>query len=452
MTFPKGFVWGAAAASYQVEGAAYEDGKGLSVWDMMCRKPGAIWQSQSGDVACDHYHRYKKDVALMKDIGLQAYRLSVSWPRVIPAGTGKVNRKGMDFYSRLVDELLNAGVTPYVTLFHWDYPYELYCRGGWLSPDSPDWFADYTKVVMDALSDRVRHWMTLNEPQCFIGLGLQDGYHAPGDKLGFAQVLRAGHHTLLAHGKAVKAIRAHSKTRCKVGYAPVGETKIPATGSRADIAAARKAMFSVTTRTCWNNTWWMDPVFLGQYPKDGLRLYGKDVPEIREGDMKTICQPLDFFGCNIYQGRTVRAGKDGEPEAVPERIGHGLTTMEWPITPDALYWGPRFFYERYGLPVVVTENGMGNMDWVAMDGKVHDPQRIDYLTRYLRSYARAGRDGVPIRGYFQWSIMDNFEWAHGYKQRFGMVYVDYPTQRRILKDSAHWYKQVIATNGGSLGE
>lgn len=463
MSFPERFVWGAAAASYQIEGAAREDGKGVSTWDMFCRKEGAIWQGQSGEIACDHYHRYQEDIGLMKEIGLQAYRLSISWPRVIPEGTGSVNLKGLAFYDRVIDELLAAGICPHVTLFHWDYPYELYCRGGWLNRDSPDWFAEYVGVVVEKLSDRVRYWMTLNEPQCFIGLGHQRGIHAPGDKLGFGQVLRASHNALLAHGKAVQAIRACSKAECQIGFAPVGIINIPATDSADDIEAARQAMFSVTSMTgvhllgfphknCFNNTWWTDPVFLGRYPEDGLKLFGSDVPPIEDTDMKTISQPLDFFGVNIYTGQTTRAGEDGRPEVLLHPIGSGITAYGWPVLPEALYWGPRFFHERYQLPIIVTENGMSNCDWVSLDGKVHDPQRIDFLSRYLMALRRACEHGVDAHGYFQWSLLDNFEWSEGYKQRFGLVYVDYPTQKRILKDSAYWYKEVIASNGAFLGK
>ena len=450
MSFSKDFVWGAAASSYQIEGAAREDGKGLSVWDVFCQKEGAIWGGQSGDVACDHYHKYKEDVALMKQIGLRAYRLSISWPRVMPEGTGAVNSKGLDFYDKLIDELLAAGIAPYVTLFHWDYPNELYGRGGWLNQDSSDWFAEYTGVVVEKLGDRVKHWMTLNEPQCFIGLGHQNGIHAPGDELTIAEVLAAGHNALLAHGKAVQMIRAHSKVECKIGFAPVGLVNTPATDSREDVEAARQATFSITGKNCWNNTWWTDPAFFGQYPEDGLELFGSDVPAMRDSDMKTICQPLDFFGVNIYLGMPSRAGKEGKAEGVPLPLGYAMTSMRWPVTPEALYWGPRFFWERYKLPIFITENGMSNIDWVSLDGKVHDPQRIDFLKRYLLELQKASEDGVDIGGYFQWSILDNFEWARGYKERFGLVYVDYPTQKRVLKDSAYWYKDVIASNGATL--
>jgi beta-glucosidase len=451
MGYPDGFVWGVATASYQIEGAAHEDGRGLSVWDMHARRPGKTFGGHTGEVACDHYHRYREDVALMRELGVQGYRLSLAWPRILPDGTGAVNPLGLGFYDRLVDELLAAGITPYVTLYHWDLPYELYCRGGWLNREIVGWFAAYTRVVVDALSDRVQHWMTLNEPQCFIGLALREGTHAPGTQLGTHEVLRAGHHALLAHGEAVRAIRAHAKAAPQVGYAPVGVCKMPASESPEDIAAARAATFSMTNPSTWNTPWWLDPVFLGHYPEDGLRIYGDAAPRVLPGDMETISQPLDFCGVNTYMGDTVRAGADGTPEAVPYPVGAPQTACRWPITPDSLYWGPRFLHERYGKPVVITENGLSNMDWVMADGKVHDPQRIDFLTGYLRAYRRAADEGIPLLGYFQWSFMDNFEWLEGYKERFGLVYVDYQTQQRIPKDSFYWYQNVIATNGASLG-
>lgn len=450
MKFPEDFVWGAAAASYQVEGAAYEDGKGLSVWDMFCRKPGAVWRGQTGDVACDHYHRYKEDVGLMKEIGLQAYRFSVSWPRVMPEGTGAVNEKGLGFYDRLVDELLAAGIEPWCTLFHWDYPYELYCRGGWLNRDSADWFADYTRVIVDRLSDRVRNWMTQNEPQCFVMLGYQAGEHAPGLKLDRPDLARMVHHSHLAHGKAVQVIRANAKTRSNIGYVTVARVRCPVTESPEDIEAARRSMFAVNdVNDSWANPLWLDPVYLGHYPEDGTAIVGDGSPGIRPGDLEIISQPLDFLAMNAYHGEWVSAEHEG---LVPFEVGSPLTAYKWDVTPKCLYWGARFYAERYGkhLPVYVTENGLSNQDWISVDGEVHDPQRIDYLTRHLREFGRAGQDGVKIGGYFQWSIMDNFEWAMGYRERFGLVYVDYPTQRRILKDSAKWYREVIRTNGGIL--
>ena len=447
--FPQGFRWGAAAASYQIEGAANEDGKGQSVWDMFCRRPGAVWEGHTGDVACDHYHRFREDVALMKRLGLKAYRLSVAWPRLLPEGVGGVSEAGIGFYDRLIDELLGAGIEPWITLFHWDFPLSLYYRGGWLNRDSAEWFGDYAELVAKRFSDRVRHFMTLNEPQVFIGAGHMEGRHAPGDKFPFREVLLAGHHVLLAHGQAVRALRASARQPLSIGFAPVGLPNLPLTETREDILAARTATFSVTAQTAWTNTWWMDPVYLGSYPEDGLALYGADAPEIRAGDMELIAQPLDFFGANLYQGSSVRAGDNG-PEHVARAVGSPLTAFEWSVTPDVMYWGPKFFWERYRKPIVVTENGISCRDWIALDGKVHDPDRIDFTARHLLALRRAIGEGVPVDGYFHWSFIDNFEWAHGYKHRFGLIFCDYATQRRIPKDSAEWYAQVIASNGASL--
>jgi beta-glucosidase len=450
--FSPNFVWGAAAASYQIEGAAAADGKGPSVWDMFCRKPDAVWNGHTGDVACDHYNRYPEDAGLMREIGLQAYRLSVSWPRVLPEGTGRVNAAGLDFYDRLVDTLLAAGVTPWVTLFHWDFPLALYHRGGWLNRDSADWFGEYTALVVSRLSDRVKHWMTLNEPQVYIGAGHHEGRHAPGDRLAFAEVLLAGHHTLLAHGKSVQAIRAHTKQPCRIGYAPVGLCKMPRDpSSAADIAAATQMMFGIRSKTAWTNSWWMDPVLLGRYPEDGLSLFGKDAPTPKPEDLSVISQPVDFFGVNIYQGQYVRANRGGKPEGVEMPVESKLSAFDWYVTPEAMYWGPKLLHERYGKPIVITENGISCRDWVSLDGQVHDPQRIDFTHRYLLELRRAAAAGIPLDAYFHWSFIDNFEWAQGYKHRFGLTYCDYETGKRTLKDSARWYADVIRSNGASLG-
>lgn len=453
MSFSKNFVWGAASASYQIEGAFAEDGKGLSVWDMMSRKEGAIYQGQTGDIACDHYHRYKEDVAIMKKIGLQGYRMSLSWPRIIPAGTGSINEKGLEFYDKLIDELLANRIKPFVTLFHWDFPYELYCRGGWLNPESSDWFAEYARVVTDRFSDRVENWITLNEPQCFIGSGHLKGNHAPGDKLGWTQVLKAGHNALLAHGKAVQVIRSNAKLRPNIGFAPVGVVRVPDREDNAsDIDAAREAMFTIEEKNYWNNTWWMDPVFMGQYPQDGLDVFGPCAPKFTDAEMKIISEPVDFCGGNIYNGRETRADEAGRPQDAPRALAYSRTAFDWAVNPRSLYWGPKFFYERYKKPIIITENGMANIDWISLDGKVHDPQRIDFLNRYLLQLRRAIDDGVDIRGYFQWSLTDNFEWAQGFSKRFGLAFVDYETQKRTLKDSAYWYRNVISTNGKSLDD
>jgi len=451
MPFPNNFQWGVATASYQIEGAPYKVGGGRSVWDMFCERPGAINDNSNGDVACDHYNRYKEDCAMMKELGVPNYRLSISWPRVIPNGVGSIDPKGLAFYDQLLDELLENGVQPHVTLFHWDFPYELYLKGGWLNRDSVEWFADYTQIIVDKLSDRVASWMTLNEPQCFVGLGLQSALHAPGDKLNFKEVLLAGHHAMMAHGRAVQVIRARSSKPSRVGWAPVGAPCIPVSESEADIAAARQATFCTPWKTVWSNAWWNDPVFFGKYPEAESAVFGSDVPEPKAGDMELICQPLDFYGANIYNGQMIKADADtGKPVEVPHHLGIGRTVYHWPVTPDALYWGARFFHERYGKPIVITENGIGLSDWVALDGKVHDPQRIDFLTRYIGGLERAINEGIDVEGYFQWSLMDNFEWYEGYRFRFGLVHVNYQTQERIPKDSAYWYRDLIASNGALL--
>jgi beta-glucosidase len=448
--FPPGFTWGAATAAYQIEGAAADDGKGPSIWDMFCKKPGAIWNDQSGDVACDHYHRWKEDVALAASLGLQAYRFSVSWPRVLPAGTGAVNAKGLDFYDRLVDALLAAKIEPWLTLYHWDLPLALYHRGGWLNRDVAGWFADYAAVVVKRLGDRVRRFMPLNEPQVFLGAGMIQGRHAPGDKLRFAEFLLATHHALLAHGAAVRAIRASAKGKVQVGCAQASYNSVPATGAPEDLAAARARYLGTADETYKQNAWWLDAMILGRYPADGASLYGASMPEIRGGDLEAIRQPLDFLGVNLYQADAVRRGKNGRPEVVPFPTGSPLTSMEWNVTPSIMRLVPSWLYERYKLPVVIAENGVSLPDWVAADGQVHDPQRIDFARAYLRELAAAIAAGVPVQAYFHWSLLDNFEWAHGYKQRFGLVHVDFATQKRTPKGSARWYRDVIASNGARL--
>jgi beta-glucosidase len=296
--------------------------------------------------------------------------------------------------------------------------------------------------------------MTHNEPACFIGLGLLEGRHAPGDRLGMAEALRATHHTLLAHGKSAQVLRARAKRPPHIGLAHVGDVMIPATDRETDVTAARQEMFALThqTRHLFVGSWWLDPIFFGRYPEDGWASFGRAAPAVKPGDMETIHQPLDFLGVNIYQGILVRQGADGRPERPAFPTGIPLTAFKWNVTPEALYWGPRFLYERYRAPIVVTENGMSGTDWISLDGQVHDPQRIDYTQRYLLAYEQAIADGVNARGYFHWTFCDNFEWAEGVKERFGLVYVDFLTQRRILKDSAHWFRQVIASNGACLHE
>ena len=458
--FPPGFIWGAATSSYQIEGGANEDGRAASVWDHFGDWPGKVWNGDSGQIASDHYHRSTEDVALMKQLGIRAYRFSLSWPRVVPDGTGAVNAPGLDFYDRLVDDLLAAGISPWVTLYHWDHPGALQDRGGWLNPEMPRLFAAYTQAVVERLSDRVTNWFTLNEPQCFIGLGLESGLHAPGLKCSRRDVLRAGHHALLAHGRAVETIREFAKSPPRIGWAPAVSAAFPATETEADISAAREAMFSAKARrmlanpwddtSVWANAWWSDPVVFGHYPEDELQSFGKDAPAFTEAEMKTISAPIDFLGANVYHGMSVRRGADNTVEKTKEKPGGPRTHFNWPVSPQVIYWAPRFLHERYKLPIIISENGMANPDWVDLDGKVQDPQRIDFTRRYLRELNRAIADGVDVRAYFHWSLMDNFEWAEGYKQRFGLIHVDFETLKRTPKSSYHWYKQVIETNGAAL--
>jgi len=418
---------------------------------MFCERPGAVFEGHSGRTACDHYNRYPEDVRLMAELSLQAYRLSLSWPRLFPEGVGAANEKGFEFYDRLIDSLLEKDIVPWVTLFHWDYPLELFQRGGWLNRESVGWFSDYAEEVVRRFSDRVTNFFTLNEPQVYVGFGHYEGQHAPGLKLPMSQMLLAGHHTMMAHGQAVQAMRAASKQPLKIGYAPVGMPKLPSGTSDADIELARRATFTINERNSWSNSWWMDPVLLGEYPEQGLEFFGADVPKIQPGDLELMSAPIDYFGVNIYLGTPVVPAENsfGYKNA-PTEVGAPRTAFNWAITPEALYWGPKFFYERYKKPIIVTENGLSCRDWVSRDGKVHDPQRIDFATRYLRELHRASKEGIDVEGYFHWSIMDNFEWAAGYRERFGLIHVDYQTQKRTPKDSYHWYKQVIESHGRLL--
>jgi beta-glucosidase len=448
-------MWGVSTSAYQIEGAVDEDGRGASIWDTYSHTPGKIEGGGTGDVACDHYHRFKEDVALIKALGAKSYRFSVSWPRVLPNGIGASNPKGLDFYSRLVDELGAHGIEPLCTIFHWDYPQALYKKGGWLNRDSADWFAEYTSLLADKFSDRIKVWATQNEPQCFIGLGLLDGVHAPGDKLKTSEYLTAAHNAMRAHAKAVQVLRARAKDgkSTKVGYVLSGQITQPATDKPEDIEAARSAIFAVSNRSEWNNAWWMDPVLLGKYPEDGVKVFGADMPKFKPSDLDEMKQPLDYLGLNIYKADTYKRGVDGTPEQVPLAPGYPRSGADWQsITPACMYWGPRFMYDRYKLPLAITENGLATRDQLFLDGKVHDPQRIDFMHRYLAELARAIKDGVPVTGYYAWSLLDNFEWADGYKQRFGLVYVDFENQKRVPKDSFDWFKKVIAGNGRTLAE
>jgi beta-glucosidase len=449
IVFGDDFVWGAATAAYQIEGAANADGRLDSVWDTFCREPGKVLNGESGDVACDHYHKFRDDIAMMAEMGIKSYRFSFSWSRIIPEGTGDLNLKGIAFYNRLINTLLEYGITPYATLFHWDYPQALQDRGGWLNPESVDWFGEYTRVLAEHFSDRISNWFTLNEPPCFLGLGHVDGTHAPGLHLDWPEFFLACKHALMSHGRAVKVLRTEAKTPPRIGYVPISHIGIPKDESPENIQAARDFTFGIqnSDRKFWFSRLWLDPVVLGEWPTECIEILTKDAPSVSKEELDLMSQPIDFLGLNYYSAPYIQRGKDGKPEGVANRPGHPRTGFDWPLAPEGMYWSVRFHAERYGLPVMIAENGLSSLDWVSEDGAVHDPQRIDFLARYLRSLHRAYSEGFAIKGYFHWSLMDNFEWAEGYRHRFGLVHVDFATLKRTLKDSAHWYKEVILNNG-----
>lgn len=452
MAFAENFVWGAATSAYQIEGAYREDGKGLNLWDVYANEPGNTFENHHGNTACDHYHRFREDVALMREIGLRAYRFSLSWARLLPEGTGKVNEAGVRFYDALIDALLENGVEPYITLHHWDLPYALYKQGGWMNPGSPEWLWELAALAAERFSDRVKHFFTVNEPQCFIGLGFLNGVHAPGLRCPLRDTLEMSHNVLKAHGRAVQALRQYGKQPLEIGYAPTGSAAYPATGRPEDVEAARQTMFSIPAddrNWTWNVSWWSDPVLLGRYPEEGLERFAPFLPRITDVDMRLIAEPIDVYAQNIYNGHCVRMGAEGTPEIVTRRPGYPRAANGWPITPESLYWGPKFLYERYRKPLYITENGISCHDAPSLDGRVHDPNRIDFLARYLRELRRAAAE-IDLRGYFRWSLLDNFEWEKGYSERFGMIFADFQTQERIPKDSAAWYRGVIETNGRQL--
>jgi beta-glucosidase len=452
LPFPDGFAWGAATASYQIEGAVAEGGRGPSIWDTFSHTPGKVAGGHNGDVADDHYHRYRQDVGLLAELGASHYRFSIAWPRLQPEGRGRLNPAGLDFYGRLVEALLAAGIQPWVTLYHWDLPQALEDAGGWPLRDTAPRFADYAAAVHDRLSDRIRVWTTLNEPWCSSMLGYAAGVHAPG-RSEPAAALRAAHHLLLGHGLALQALRdqdAGSTLGVTLNLAPVD----PAGAGEADAAAARRIDGLA-------NRLFLDTLLRGRYPADVLDdLRGvSDWSHLREGDEATIAAPLDLLGVNYYLRHVVRAG--GVARGPSPWVGSGdvafvsrgleRTEMGWEVDPQGLYDVLLRVHRDYGpLPIYVTENGAAFADEPGPDGTVPDPARVRYLDSHLRSAHRAIADGVDLRGYFVWSLLDNFEWAFGYTKRFGLYYVDYETQRRIPKDSAHWFAGV--TRGNALPE
>ncbi len=450
--FRDDFVWGVASSAYQVEGRDPEDGCGKNIWDTFAEE-GRILDGKDAYTACDHMHRYKEDYKLMKLLGIKAYRFSMSWARILPEGTGKVNEKAIAMYRDMILSMKENGIEPYITMYHWEFPQALQDKGGWLNEDVIQWFGEYAKVVAENFSDICEYFITLNEPECFVGLGHLSGVHAPGLKLPYKDVFQIAHNALRAHGQAVINLRKYACRPIKVGYAPTCGMAYPATDSPEDIEAARKTLFGFhqpMDNWTWNVAWFNDPVFLGKYPEEGLKKFAEYLPEITDEDMELISQPLDFMGQNIYNGYMMRQGEDGEPEYVDREAGAAKTAAGWPVTPECFYYGVKFLYERYHLPLYITENGMSCHDDVSLDGRVHDPNRQNFLDLYISALQRANDDGADVRGYFLWTFLDNFEWDKGYTERFGIVYVDFKTQKRIVKDSAFWYQKIIESNGREL--
>ena len=440
-SFPPDFIWGAATASYQIEGAWNEDGTGESIWDRFSHTPGKIANGDTGDVASDHYHRWREDVALMKEVGLQAYRFSIAWPRLLPEGRGRANQPGLDFYDRPVDGLLEAGIEPFATLYHWDLPQALQDRGGWPARSAAEAFVEYADLASRTLGDRVTYWMTLNEPFVSAIVGYLEGRHAPGHS-DLDEALAAAHHLLLAHGWAVPVIRRNSP-RAQVGIALNLSPYSPASPSADDRAAAWQQDGVV-------NRWFLDPLSARGYPPDIVQHYGRPMDFVQAGDLEAIAAPLDFLGVNYYTRGVVRSSVVPEAENAPRTIfpNPERTEMGWEVYPEGLYELLGRLHFDYRFPALyVTENGAAYPDQIGADGRVDDPSRVAYLKTHFTEAAGAIVAGVPLRGYFVWSLMDNFEWAHGYSKRFGLIYVDYQTQRRVLKTSAHWYRRVIAANG-----
>lgn len=443
LTFPKGFLWGSATAAYQIEGASQEDGKGESIWDRFTHVPGRILDGLNADVACDHYHRYKEDIRIMKELGIQAYRFSISWPRIFPEGKGTPNEKGMEFYKQLVEEIIKNGMEPVVTLYHWDLPQKLQDIGGWANRKVTDYFAEYAEYVYAQLGDSVEKWITFNEPACTAFVGNWAGRHAPGLH-DYSTALQVSHHLLLAHGKAVRALKAAGLKK-EIGITLNMNPYYPASDSQEDADAAERGYLS------WNR-WFADPIFKGSYPEKILSWYKEHdvvLPKIEKEDMDIISTPIDFLGLNNYYALSVTHDKTAWPTEMSEKFfGETNTQMGWGVNPDGFYDLLVWLKDSYdNVKIYITENGAAYNDFVNREGKVEDDARLDYLYRYLMAAHRAIHDGVNLQGYFVWSLIDNFEWAHGFTKRFGIVYVDYKTQERIIKKSGYWFKDVISENG-----
>jgi beta-glucosidase len=432
------FFWGAATAAFQIEGATREDGRGESIWDRFAATPGKILTGETGDLACDSYHHYDEDIALMRELGVNAYRLSIAWPRVIPTGDGAINEAGLSYYDRVINALRAANIEPFVTLYHWDLPQALQDRGGWANRATIDAFVRYVDVIVSRLGDRVTYWATHNEPWCISILSNEIGEHAPGlhDR---KIALQVAHNLLVAHGKAVPVIRQ----RCpngKVGIVLNFTPAYPATDSAADERATRLTNDHV-------NRWFIDPLMGRGYPISGWEAYGTDIPRIAPGDMETISVPLDFLGVNYYTRSVVHDPTDDSNARVLNQRDNNVTDRDWEIYPQGMEDLLTWLHSEYQLSeVFLAENGASYNDTVSSDGRVHDPKRIDFLRQHLETLLRAINAGIPVHGYFCWSLLDNFEWAFGTSSRFGLAYTDFTTQQRIIKDSGYWYGRVARAN------
>ncbi len=447
MAFPKDFKWGAASSAYQTEGAFDADGKGRSIWDDFCCIQGAIAGEDTGEVSSDTYHRWPEDVALMKRIGLKSYRFSVSWSRILPLGRGTVNERGFAFYDALVDSLLENGIEPILTLFHWDLPVALHERGGWLSRETAYAFEEYSKLIARHFDGRVKNYIPINEPECIVSLGYERGLHAPGYKLPLTDQFKCIHNVLLATGLSIRALRENSSGPVQIATATTGRLCYPENDTPALCEAAQRSTF-VLSGPDWlfSHHLFLDPTLLGCYPQSDIPGLAAFASGVSQADWEIIRQRVDYIGLNIYNGRPV----DAQGDDIQKYAGFPRTAMKWPVTPEVLRFGPRWIYNRYKLPVMIAENGQSCNDRIFLDGQVHDADRIDFLHRYLKALSAALDDGVPVLGYLHWCLTDNFEWHNGYDERFGLIYVDYRTQRRLLKDSARWYADVIKNNGAHL--
>ncbi len=449
MKFPKDFLWGSATAAAQIEGGFDRDGRGPSIWDNICPEEGRSLNGSDARVTCEHYTHWREDVALMKEIGLKSYRFSISWSRLYPDGFGAFNGKGAAFYDGLIDELLAAGIEPMITVYHWDMPEEVYKRGGWLNPDCAEWFATYAAKVAELYSDRVDKFIVINEPESILEGGYNSGLLAPFEKLPFDRALQVMHRLLIAHGDAVRAMRKAAKRSIQIGMAIVSDAYIPNTEQSEDIEAARKLTFDKRGKNFYKNIGFFETAHTGKYPDCIEKEYGSWFSHPEE-DMKRIHAPLDFFACNAYKAKRVRLNERGEPEKMLYPYYTNYNAKGWPITPECVYWAARFFYEKYRLPVYFTENGIATVDLPDDQGRVEDPARIVYIKEHLRYIGRAIEEGIPVKGYYYWSFLDNYEWRMGFSARFGLVYVDYATQKRTLKRSALRYKSIIESNGENL--